>query len=114
MFAERAPGGSPARWGRASDGLAALLVALPAASALGWGFFPVQADETTFAWAGARLLDGALPYRDYVTHLPPLSLATVATWFGLFGKSLASLRVLQVLLSALLGALLCAGLRQRG
>lgn len=101
-------------WSSSASPLAGFLTTAPVASALGWGFYAVQADETTFAWAGARLLQGALPYRDHITHLPPLSLATVAAWFGLFGTSLAALRTLQVFLGALLGALLCTALRQRG
>jgi hypothetical protein len=81
---------------------------------MGWGAFPLQADETILAWMGVRVAGGAVPYRDCLTFIPPLIPGGIALWFKTFGASLASLRVLQLFFGAALSGFLCWTLVQRG
>ena len=91
-----------------------VLLAVPALlSSLSLGFFPMTSDETTFAWAGARLAKGDVPYRDYFAIIPPGSLALVAGWFDLWGQSLGALRWAQLLIALALSLLLHLNLSAR-
>lgn len=115
MPPESAPIGAPSPRVRVlACAAAALLAVPPILSALGWGVFPLQADETILAWMGLRTSQGAIPYRDCLTFIPPLIPGGIALWFKAFGASLASLRVLQLLVGTALSALLCQALLQRG
>jgi hypothetical protein len=50
-------------------------------------------DEGALASGAARVLDGQIPHRDFVTLQGPLAYYTAAAAFQLFGISLASLRI---------------------
>ena len=94
--------------------LVAALAIPPLISCLSQGFYPVQADETTLAWAGARASRGDVPYRDFFSILPPFTIAAVSKWFDLFGESLGALRWLEVAASTLCSVLLFVCLRRGG
>jgi len=76
--------------------------------------FVIQADEPYLAWLGKRAMDGMVPYRDFFTIHPPGVISLVALWFKAFGSSLASLRVLQILVEAAAAGLLCRCLLNMG
>jgi hypothetical protein len=61
------------------------------------GFFPVQSDETHLAWVGKQAANGLVPYGDFFSYFPPLTIYLVADAFKLFGTSLAVLRFLTIL-----------------
>ncbi len=77
--------------------LGALLLAasfLILETALSAGYFPVQADETTLAWAAKQVSLGRVPYADFFAIIPPLTLYGVGTFFKAAGASLGALRLL--------------------
>jgi hypothetical protein len=51
-------------------------------------------DEGLLAYGGLRVMNGQVPNRDFVTLQPPLSFYIVAAVFKLLGTSVASLRIL--------------------
>ncbi len=55
-------------------------------------------DEGFLAYGAVRVMEGQVPNRDFVSLQPPLSFYTAAAMFELFGTSLASLRILGLLI----------------
>ena len=85
-------------------------IALPLLiSVFSYGYFPVQADETNLAWVGKLIAMGRLPYRDFFSFIPPLTLYGLGAFFKAAGSSLANLRLLSISW-LLLTTILCYGL----
>ncbi|HEV2392630.1 MAG TPA: glycosyltransferase family 39 protein [Verrucomicrobiae bacterium] len=63
-------------------------------------------DEGLLAYGAARVLDGQVPNRDFVSLQPPLSFYTAAITFKVFGTSLCSLRILGLSLFILIPLLI--------
>lgn len=78
------------------------------------GYFPVQADELTLAWAAKRVALGQVPYADFFCFIPPLTLYGLAAFFKAFGASLGTLRLLTVCWLTLVTLLLYLLLRRPG
>jgi hypothetical protein len=89
-------------------GLAVLL------TLFGFRYFPVQADETTLAWAAKRVAMGQVPYGDFFCFIPPLTLYGLAAFFKAFGASLGALRMLTIVWLALVTLLLYGLFRRPG
>jgi len=66
------------------------------------------ADEGFLAYGAARVMEGQLPNRDFVSVQPPLSFYTAAATLKLLGTSLASLRMLGLGLHLLIPLLVYA------
>jgi hypothetical protein len=69
-------------------------------------------DEGFLAYGAARVLDGQMPHRDFVSLQPPLSFYTAAAMFKVFGTSLLSLRFLGLFLYCLIPLLIYGISRQ--
>ena len=54
-------------------------------------------DEGVSVHGAIRILDGQVPYRDFLEILPPGSFLLVAAWMTLVGQSFASVRALSIL-----------------
>jgi len=59
-------------------------------------------DEGLLAYGAVRVTEGQVPNRDFVSLQPPLPFYTVAAMFKLFGTSLASLRILGMIIHLLI------------
>lgn len=60
------------------------------------GYSPVRSDETVLAWVSKETAAGRVPYRDFFTFIPPLTLYGLASFFKAAGASLGALRLLSV------------------
>ncbi|MBL7775205.1 MAG: glycosyltransferase family 39 protein, partial [Saprospiraceae bacterium] len=76
---------APARW----SWLLGLGVLLAVALFLRWHFFdfPLERDESAYAYLGKRVLDGQVPYRDMYEMKPPLLFYSYAALVAVFGYS---------------------------
>lgn len=86
--------------------LGMLLATLPfslSSLVLPWG-----RDQGIYAQAGARLLDGMLPYRDTFVFKPPATVLVHAVALGLFGRDMLAIRRLDVLWTGLTACTLYA------
>ena len=78
-----------AGWARAAGvGVLASLLSLPLLS-YGFGF-----DQSVFAVMADTMLDGGVLYRDAWEHKPPGVYCVYALAFGLFGRDIPSVRVM--------------------
>lgn len=59
-------------------------------------------DEGAFAYGGARVFTGDVPYRDFWTFYPPGEFYLLACLFKIFGKSLMLIRLLSITLQSLI------------
>jgi len=59
-------------------------------------------DEGLLLYNSQRILSGEVPYRDFFSHYPPLTLWLVAGWFKLWGANIFSARVFMVLTGVLM------------
>ncbi len=98
----------------AGDGVCCLLI-IAIGLAIGLPRYLVNidfADEGLLAYGAVRVMEGQIPYRDFVSLQAPLSFYTAAAMFKLFGTSLASLRVLGLSIHILIPVLIYAIGRQ--
>jgi hypothetical protein len=63
-------------------------------------FFPLGHDEAIFYVSGEKILQGALPYRDFIDIKPPLIYYLYAVAIAIFGHGDASIRILDFMLQA--------------
>lgn len=92
-------------------GVASLAILL---SAFSWRFMPVQSDEATVAWAGKQTALGRVPYADFFSFLPPLTVYGLGAFFKAFGASIGALRVLSIFWLTAMTLLYFAMLRRLG
>lgn len=71
-----------------------------------------HADESHFLYHSRRILEGALPYRDFFDFYTPLSYYGMALVFGLFGVQLATAKLATALLHGAIVALIYAVARR--
>jgi hypothetical protein len=65
-------------------------------SAFSWHFMPVQSDEASLAWIGKQVSMGRIPYADFFTFYPPITLFGLGAIFKIFGASIGALRLFTV------------------
>lgn len=114
--ASRVPDAQPALVWRELVVLGAVLaVAAPfVITSLGFQFTSTPADETVMAWLGKRIVDGAVPYRDFFTFLPPGSPLTAALPAAIAAPGVGPLRFLTLALVLAATAALYVIARSRG
>jgi 4-amino-4-deoxy-L-arabinose transferase-like glycosyltransferase len=86
---------APKHLSRTSWIVIALLTALILSPIL---FFPLGHDEAIFFVSGEKILQGALPYRDFIDIKPPFIYYLYAVAIAIFGHGDASIRILDFML----------------